>query len=114
MDRAVGEAKGVRRLSRRCSDLRLLLTQKTRGRDVNRLLEEGAVERVGLIEDGQHLELATKQESLDRDLFARDEILDQHRATRTVGPAGGDDRRHPGEHGRKARGVIDLHHALAS
>ena len=50
--------------------------------DVDRLLEERAVERVGLVEDGQHLEGPGHQEGLDGDFGAGDEALDQHRFQR--------------------------------
>src|SRR5205814_10341829 len=65
VDRAVGQAQRARRPRRRHVDLRLPLTRKTGGGDVDRLLEEGSVQRVGLVEDGQDLELATTAQPLD-------------------------------------------------
>src|ERR1700674_2439419 len=59
VDRAVGQAKRASGSCRGCQDLRLPLLGQPRRRDVDRLLEEGAVQRIGLVEDGQRLELAT-------------------------------------------------------
>ena len=114
MDRTVGEAQRTSRSRRGLANPRLLLGRKARGRHIDRLLEERAIQWVGLVEDGQHLELATSEQPLDRDLLARDEVFDQHGLTRTIGPAGGNDRRHSGEDRRKVHGAVGLHHALGS
>ena len=54
-----------------------IVGRQARGRDVDRLLEEGAVERVGLVEERQHVQLAVGQQPLQRHLEAGDERLDQ-------------------------------------
>ena len=69
--------------------------------DIDRLFEERAVERVGLVEDRQHLEDPAHQEGLDRDFGAGDEALDQDRL---AGPDDGPNplrgRRQPGRRHR--------------
>ncbi len=48
------------------------------GSDEDRLLEEGAVEGIGLVEGGEDLELAGPEHGLHRDLVAGDEALGEH------------------------------------
>ena len=86
MDRALPQPHGGRRRRHRGGQ-----RGQHRGRlagrgDIDRLLEEGTVERVGLVEDRQHLEDPVHQEGLDRHLGAGDEALDQDRL---VGPDDG-------------------------
>src|SRR5262249_28052893 len=57
---------------------RLSLARKTRRRDVDGLFKERAVERVGLVEDRQHLEPSRGQQALERDLVARDELFEKN------------------------------------
>ncbi len=55
-----------------------------RGRDVQGLLEVGAVERVGLVEERQHLELAAAQDALERHLGTGNELLDADAMSRGI------------------------------
>src|ERR1700737_521155 len=59
--------------TRGLDDPRLRRRIPPRWRDIDGLLEEGSVERIGLVEDGQHLELAVAKQGLDRQLVAGDE-----------------------------------------
>ena len=68
---AVRNGSGDRVLQRR---------RMTRGRDVERLLEKRPVERIGLVEEREHVEMTAHQQALERDLGSGDELLDQHAA----------------------------------
>ena len=46
-----------------------------RWREVDGLLEKGAIERIGLIEDREHAQLATREQPLQREFAAFDERL---------------------------------------
>ena len=54
--------------------------RQPRRRHVDRLFEEGAVERVRLVEDREHGQLSARQHAFERDLRPRDERLDEQRA----------------------------------
>ena len=77
MHGAVGEAEGPRGPRGAVADSALARRGQPRGRHVDRLLEIGPVERIGLVEEGQRLELARRQHSLERDLDAGHEALHQ-------------------------------------
>ena len=55
----------------------LLLGRQRRRGDVDRLLEERTVERIGLVEDGEGPERALRQDALDRELAPLDEAFDR-------------------------------------
>ena len=56
-------------------------------RDVDRLFEVRADQRVGFVEDREHLERAVAQQAFDRDLLSGDVLLDQQRAVDHVADA---------------------------
>ena len=60
----------------RLDDRLLRLLGVARRRDVDRLLEERAVERVRLVEEGQHAQRASVEQPFQRHLRPRDERLD--------------------------------------
>src|ERR1700686_123473 len=114
VDRAVRQAKRASSPRGGRDDLSLPVRWKARWCDIDRLLEEGAVQRIGFVEDGQHLELAPAKQRLDRHLLPRDEALHQDGSADSIWPARGDDRRHAREDRGKAGGILDLHHTLAA
>src|SRR6267378_2570178 len=66
--------------SRRCGRLDYLpldMSLETRRRHVDGLLEEGTVERIGLIEDREHSKAPVCDQSFDRHLKPRDEFLNE-------------------------------------
>ena len=58
-------------------DLSLLIRRRTRGGDVDRFLKERAIERIGLVEDGERAEGAAVEHALHRELPPGDEGLHQ-------------------------------------
>ena len=95
----------VRRVGRG-RDERERRRREARRRDVDRLLEVRTLERVGLVEHREHLERAVAQQPLERDLDARDVLLDDHRAV----PEAGD----PGPGGVELLRGVAADHALAA
>ena len=77
VDRALRQAEGPRRGLRSSGTLRLNLRRQARRRDVDRLLEEGTVERVGLVEERKHAQLPSHEEAFESNLHPGDEILDE-------------------------------------
>ena len=77
MDRAGGDAEGGHRQARHPLDLLQHLRMEGGGGDHDGFLEIGAVERLGLVEDGQHLEHAVPHQALHRHFRARHEGLHQ-------------------------------------
>ena len=75
-------------------------------RDVDGLLKERTVERVGFVEDGEDVEGATVEEAFDGDFHSPDELLDEQR----LGLA--DDGSNPGLGGRGVGVVVDPDHPL--
>src|SRR3954469_13578538 len=75
VDRAFGEAERPRRVAGQAMDLFDDLWRLARRSDVDRLLEVGAVERVWLVEDREHLEPAVLEQPFDRHLVALGEAL---------------------------------------
>ncbi len=109
---ALAQAQRRRGGGRRRLDAAQPVGGEARRRHVDRLLEVRPLERVGLVEDGQHLGLALAQERLDRHLGARRVGLGQDRAGRVL-PRGGQDRTYAGL-GRARRGrVVGADHAAA-
>src|SRR6266576_2575624 len=51
---------------------------KTRGCDIDSLFEVWALERIGLIEAGQHAQSAIRKKSFDRNLLARNVTFHKH------------------------------------
>ena len=78
VDRPLREAERPRRPARLGGDRGLASGRQARGRHVERLLEVRPVERVGLVEERQHVELSRHQEPLQRHLAPGNEVLDQH------------------------------------
>ena len=74
---AVMESDRTRRLRHSCADCSLGRRIGRRGSDVEGLFEERAVERVRLVEDCEHLQVAVRHQALDGELAALDEPLDQ-------------------------------------
>ena len=66
VDGALGEPERARRPARLGGDIRLDGVREPGRGHVERLLEEGAVERVGLVEQREHVQLTPDQEPLER------------------------------------------------
>ena len=83
--------------------------------DVDALLEVRAVERVGLVEERQHLEPAVGEQALDRDLRPGDEGLDQQPRPFVLvrRPRPGHDGPHPLDRSRELPGIIGPDHPPA-
>ena len=80
VDGPVGEPDRVRRAPGEERDALLQVGGQSRRRHVDRLFEVRADERVGLVEDREDLELLLAAEQpFDRDLDARDVLLDEQR-----------------------------------
>src|SRR3954468_11071121 len=109
VDRAFGQPERFRRVRREPADLRLHLRRLARRRHVDRLLEVGAVEWVGLVEHGEHLEPSAVQEALDRDLIALGEALYEQWRVRVV-----EDGADAGRGGGCLIGIVRPDHALAT
>src|SRR5262245_47267186 len=60
-------------------DRGLRLGRQSRGGHIDRLLEERTIERIGLVEQRQHLQIAVVQQPLECYLEAWNELLDQER-----------------------------------
>src|SRR5919108_4044457 len=87
MNGAMSEAEGCGYLSRTGRDLVLYRGREARWRDVDRLLKKRAVQRVGLVEERQHAQLAVGDEALQGHLSPWDEAFDEDLPR---GAAGGD------------------------
>src|SRR5207247_10544221 len=77
MDRTVPETDGARGLCHRPDDGLLHPLRRARWCDVQRLLKEWTVERIGFVEHRQQVSLAAVDERLDGILAAGNEALDQ-------------------------------------
>ena len=97
---------------------RCVAVRRRRRRDVDRLLEERAVERIGLVEDGKHVQRAVVHQPLERVLASGDEPFDQRDRVRVV-PLGA----HVGRsHSARSRStaaasagrIVGAHHAAAA
>src|SRR6266581_3995913 len=64
----------------RLRDLLLDARRQAGRRDVDRLLEERTIQRVRLVEQGEHLEAGGEQDPFQGDLDAGHELFDQHEA----------------------------------
>ena len=80
MDRALAQPQRVGRRLRQTLDPLQRVGGQPRGSDVDRLLEVGALERIGLVEHREDLEVPGAQEALHRDLGPRHVALDQQGA----------------------------------
>ena len=118
VDRALRQAEGPRRGLRSSGTLRLNLRRQAGRRDVDRLLEEGTVERVGLVEERKHAQLPSHEEAFESNLHPGDEILDEdfrarvacaHRNGRILQDAG-----EPLPRRHELRWVIGTNYATAS
>ena len=79
MDRSLPQPQRPRRPHSNRLDLRQDRGRQPRRRHVQRLLEVRPLERVGLVEDRQHLQTASAQQPLDRHLRAGQVALQQQR-----------------------------------
>lgn len=112
MDRPVDEADSPTRIrddaAGRVED-RILVARRGH---VHRLFEIGAVQRIRLVENGEHLEIAVNEERFDCDLITRHELFDQQRLVGSAPRLGGD-----GANGRGGAAclvsVVDAHDAPA-
>ena len=101
------EAEGLGRLGRALADGRLCRVGQPRRRHVDGLLEERPVERIGLVEQRQGVERAADEETLQRHLRPRHELLHQDLAgARAEGADVG--RRQDRRHSAKRRGELRL------
>ena len=87
MDRPVHEAERAAASRCRAADLLERRGGKARGRHVDRLLEKGTVQRIGLVEDRQDLEGAVGQETFHRDLRPGNVLLDEDPRCRVPAPS---------------------------
>jgi hypothetical protein len=112
VDGSVAQPDRVRRAGRLALDRGEQVVRQPRRRDVDRLLEVGPVERIGLVEDREHVEPAVAHQRLDRHLGAGHEALDQKALGRDlagVGENGADSQRGV----RRRVGVVGADHAPA-
>ena len=100
------KTEGRHRLADALGDAYLGDPAETARGDVDALLEERTVKRIGLVEDRQHLEPAVEQQPLQRDLRPRDEGLDQKQRSFILVPCIRHDGAHPLDGGRELPGVI--------
>jgi hypothetical protein len=77
MNRSVAKPKRCRDIGGARGDLVLNRCGQTRWRDVNRLLKERTIQRIGFIEEGEHMQLTVCQESLKGDFSPRDKAFDE-------------------------------------
>ena len=75
--RAFDQTEGVSRILRTACERVLGGLRQARRRDVDRFFEKGAVERVGLVEEGEHVESTRHEQSLERHFRPGDEVLHQ-------------------------------------
>ena len=101
-----GQSTGRHRPAGALDDARLGRPAEPTRCHVDALLEERAVERIGLVEDGQHLEPTVAQQTLYRDLHPGDEGLDQQQRSFLLVGGGGHDGAHPFDCGCKLRGAV--------
>ena len=117
MHGAFPQPDGGGRLGRLSGNVRLHVGRQTRRRYVQRLLEERTVQRIGLIEHGEHNQLAANQEPLQRHLRARNERFHQdvtrHPAAPLYNVRGAQDRREAFKGGDELVCVIGPHDAAA-
>ena len=77
MHRSLAQAQGQNRLLGSRAKDGLLGRGEIRGSDVDAFLEEGTVQRVRFVKEGQNCELALPQQTLERHLSAGNEALDE-------------------------------------
>ena len=103
--RALGQAVGGASCAHPLGRERLDRFRQPRRRDVDRLFEEGTVERIRLVEDREHGQRPARQHAFEGDLRPRDERLDEKRAVlRRAALLGAGGRIGRGARGRDARG----------
>jgi len=117
MNRSVPQTQRLRGSADPVDDRALRLRGCGRGRQVNGLFEERAVQRIGLVEDRQSLQSPVTHQSLDGTFPPRDEPLDQRRRMRVI-PLGAHvgllhQRPQPLEGRGKSFRIIGAHHATA-
>ena len=88
VNRAGLEAERARRRGHAFGEAALIGGRQPRRRDVDGLLERRPVERVGLVEQRQHLKGAAGQDALERELRPGDERFHQQLPGRLRDPAG--------------------------
>ena len=86
VDGTVDEAERLRAGRRGCPQRRLRSRGQARRRHVNGLLEEGAVQGVGLVEERERRELAPRQQPFERHLSPLDEVLHEDLPRRPAAP----------------------------
>ncbi len=106
VDRSLGEPDRASRPFARAGDEVEGRRREARRRHVDGLLEVRALERVGLVEDRQDLELPVPEQPFERDLDARHVLLDEDRPV----PEGGD----PGPGRGELLGGVAADHTLAA
>ena len=84
VDRTVMEAQRSRRARHAVDDGALRVGVRGRRRQVDRFLEERAVERIGLVEDRQHLEGAAMHHPFESVFAAGNEPFDERGCVRVV------------------------------
>ena len=108
VDGTLAETQGQRGPAGDVGDRPLAVVGQPRGGHVDRLLEERPVERVGLVEQGEHRQRAVDQEPLQRHLAAGDEPLDQHLVRSLQGRdlRRAEDRLDPAERGHESVPIV--------
>ena len=118
VDGAGLEAQRARRRRHRVGDAALIGRRAPRRRDVEGFLEGRAVERIGLVEQRQHLERAAGQDALQRELGPGDERFDEDLPGRVrIGPAQGgvgEQALEPRQRRRERGAIVGAHHAAAA
>ena len=100
MNGPLTKADRRRRVRDRDRDRALDVDRCGRRRQVNRLLEEWSVERIGLVEQRQQLKAAAVHQAFHRVLFTGDELLDEGDLERGI--AFGEDLRLPQQRAQTA------------
>ena len=76
MHGTIPQAERAHGILRDLPDCSLLQKGEAGGSHVDRLFEEGAVERVGLVEEGEDVEPAGHEQPLERHFGSGDELFD--------------------------------------
>ena len=84
VQRTVAEAQGMGGLFGVLDDLGLQVRAEARRGDVERFFKKGAIQRVGLVEQGERLQTARGQHALQGDLGAGNEPFDEDALVRLV------------------------------
>ena len=102
----------------RVLDRALLRIRRRRRRDVDRLFEERAVERIGFVENREHAQRAVVHQRFDRVLASRNEGFDERRVVRVVAFRADVGRLYqrmqPFDGGGELAFVVGAHHATAA